>query len=90
LGELWVGDKLIKAYREQAQNQKHVLEAFQKADWKHRIDDPIPNLLRHRPYYAKRRLRDTITGLNADHITQGVIRFRGDGTGNGVIWVFCE
>lgn len=90
LGEFWFGDKPIKAFREEAQNQKVVLAKFQELEWRHRIDDPIPNLLRHRPSYAKRRLRDTITGLNANHITPGVIRFRGDGSGKGVIWVLCE
>jgi hypothetical protein len=90
LGKLWVGDTLIKAYREEAENQRLVLAAFQGQHWRHRIDDPIPGKQCERLSRAKRRLRDTITGINADHITAGVIRFRGDGTGRGIIWEPCE
>lgn len=87
---LWFGDKLIKAFREEAENQKLVLGAFQKQEWRHRIDDPIVRHAGEPTLRRKRRLRDTITGLNADHITPGVIRFRGDGTGKGVIWMCCK
>jgi hypothetical protein len=90
LGKLWCSDKLIKAYREEAENQRLVLAAFQEQGWRHRIDDPIPGRRCERPGKARRRLRDTISGLNADHITPGVIRFRGDGTGTAVIWDWCE
>jgi hypothetical protein len=88
LGQLWCGDHLIKEYREEAENQKAVLAAFQGEGWRHRIDDPLPSMRNEKR--AKRRLRDTITGLNQDHITPGVMRFRGDGTGKGVNWYLCE
>lgn len=90
LGELWVGNKLIKAYREEAENQKLVLGAFQKQEWRRRLDDPIVRHAGEPTLRRKRRLRDTITGLNADQLTPGVIKFRGDGTGKGVIWYWCE
>ena len=90
LGRLWCGDVLIKDYRQEAKNQRLILAAFQELEWRHRIDDPITGRRGEAPWQPKRRLRDTITGLNADHITQGVIRFRGDGTGTGVIWDWCE
>lgn len=90
LGQLWCGDWLIKQYREEAQNQRVVLAAFQEQEWRHRIDDPIPGRRFEARWQPKRRLRDTITGLNAVHVTPGVIRFKGDGTGTGIIWDWCR
>ena len=40
LGQLSVGDKVIKAYTEAAENQRRVLDAFQEENFRHRIDDP--------------------------------------------------
>lgn len=88
LGRLWCGDRLIKEYREEAENQKTILAAFEEEGWPHRIDDPLPGVRDDRR--AKRRLRDTITGLNQDHVAPGVMRFRGDGTGRGVRWYLTK
>ncbi len=85
--ELWVGDCLVKRLKRPAQNQERILTTFQEEDWPSSIDDPIPpgkdddgNSLE-----PKQRLNDTISSLNKDHDID-VIHFRGDGTGERVIW----
>jgi hypothetical protein len=90
LGRLWVGDLLVKEFKEAAENQRRVLEAFQEEDWRHRIDDPTYHRAGEPNRRRQRRRRDTITGLNDAHINPGVIYFRGDGTGDGIIWDWCE
>jgi hypothetical protein len=90
LGKLWVGDLLIKAYTEAAENQRRVLDAFQEEEFRHRIDDPTCRRTSEPNWSRQRRRRDTIAGLNDDHIHPGVIYFRADGTGDGIIWDWCE
>ncbi|MHB0958236.1 MAG: hypothetical protein ACYC0X_12220 [Pirellulaceae bacterium] len=81
--ELWVGDSLIKRYRQPAPNQEPVLAAFEEEGWPQRIDDPLsPNW----DIDPKRRLRDTVAGLNSSHKTKDLIVFEPDGTGEGVLW----
>lgn len=82
--ELLVNRQLIKRYRWPAENQEAVLNAFQEDGWPARIDDPIPPQSNIDP---KRRLADTIKCLNRNHLVQ-LVRFRGDGTGEGVLWDF--
>jgi hypothetical protein len=79
---LWFDDRVVKEFRWQAFNQEHILCAFQEEGWPARIDDPLaplPSLV------SKRRLIDTIKCLNRKQANK-LIRFRGDGTGQGVIW----
>lgn len=90
LGRLWVGDLLIKAYTEAAENQRRVLDAFQEEDFRHRIDDPTCRRTSEPNRSRRRRRRDTIAGLNDDHVNPGIIYFRGDGTGDSIIWDWCE
>ncbi len=80
--ELTFEGELIKRFRVPAQNQEAVLSAFEEENWRRCIDDPLPPLPNQCP---KRRLHDTIKSLNRHHQRQ-CIRFRGDGTGEGVIW----
>lgn len=82
--ELLVNQQLIKRYRWPAENQEAVLNAFQEEGWPARIDDPIPPQSNIDP---KRRLADTIKCLNRNHLVH-LVRFRGDGTGEGVLWDF--
>jgi hypothetical protein len=74
--ELWYGEKRVKRYRNPARNQIDIIEAFHRAAWAKQIDDPFKNA---------RKLNQTISDLNAG-LAPGTIRFRGDGTGEGVIW----
>ena len=81
---LLVGEHFIKRFRVPSPNQEAVLEAFQEEGWPISIDDPLSPVPDQQP---KRRLRDTIKSLNLNQDTR-LIRFRGDGTGQRVVWEF--
>jgi hypothetical protein len=51
------------------------------------IDDPLPTWPDEEEEEVKRRLHDTIKNLNRT-LPPGTIRFRGDGTGQGVRWEY--
>lgn len=83
---LWLGQKLLKEFRQPAPNQTLILAAFQDGDWReNHIDDPLPRQPGEREADAKARLQQTIKNLNR-LLPEGSIRFRGDGTGQGVFW----
>jgi hypothetical protein len=76
------GSLVIKLYRQPAANKERVLAAFEEEGWPSRIADPLPP---HGDQVPARRLQDVIKGLN--HNQQNpLIRFSGDGTGQGIIW----
>jgi hypothetical protein len=80
---LWVGDKLIKRYPQPSKNQVPILEGFQEISWADEIDDP----LRPAPEIdSKKRLNDTVRGLNMHHKTPTVIHFYSANCGQGVAW----
>jgi hypothetical protein len=81
--ELTFEGKLIKHYRQLAPNQVLVLAAFEEDGWPVKIDDPLPQSPGVVP---KRRLRDTVRALNANHENGGLLKFRADGTGQGILW----
>ena len=76
-----MGEVVVKRFRWPAENQEQVLDAFQEEGWPSRIDDP---LRRDAKVCPKRRLHDTLKCLNRKQINE-VIKFRGDGTGLGVL-----
>lgn len=80
--ELRLDGKMVKRYKWQAVNQQLVLSSFQEEGWPARIDDPLPP---QPEQDSKRRLSDTIKCLNRKQ-QNPLIHFRGDGTGEGVIW----
>ncbi|QDT70556.1 hypothetical protein MalM25_35050 [Planctomycetes bacterium MalM25] len=80
--ELLLSGVVIKRYRWPALNQEAILAAFEEEGWAPRIDDPLTPMGDTDP---KRRLADTIKCLNRNQ-QRTRIRFRGDGTGEGVIW----
>jgi hypothetical protein len=57
-----------------------ILSAFQEEGWRSRIDDPLRN------GRDPGRLRDTVRRLNRD---LELIRFRADGTGEGIRWTLA-
>ena len=59
-----------------------ILSCFQESGWPVRIDDPLPPQAEQD---SKRRLSDTIKCLNRKQVAP-LMHFRGDGTGEGVIW----
>ena len=86
-GQLSFGDYLIKEFKTAAPAQAQVLAAFQEEGWPERIDDPLPPKGDQVP---QRRLRETTDSLNGCHIHKNLIRFHGDGTAQGVRWVFVH
>ena len=80
--ELRIAGQLVKRFRWHAPNQERLIVAFEEAGWPEKIDDPLPA---DDQVDSKRRLHDTIKCLNRRHV-QNLMRFHGDGTGEGVIW----
>ena len=84
--ELRYAGELVKRYRLPSPNQTAILSAFHEERWPSRIDDPLPPRYDQNP---KRRLHDTIRNLNRSHHAS-LVRFTGDGSGQGVIWERCK
>ncbi len=82
LQELRLSVHVIKQFKVPAVNQERILAAFQEEDWPVRIDDPLPP---NHEQNSKRRLHDTINSLNRNQ-KQSLIRFMGDGSGEGIRW----
>ncbi len=82
LRRLMFRGKIIKLFRNPSKNQERVLRAFDKDQWPVRMDDPLPA----DDVPAKIRLHDTIKSLNRHQRTEGLLRFHGDGTGEGILW----
>ncbi len=80
--ELLVDGQVVKRFRVPAPNQIAVLAAFQEEGGPPQVFDPLPPEGDQNP---KRRLQETIKALNG-HRLAPIIRFRGDGTGQGVLW----
>lgn len=83
---LGLNGTVVKTFKWEAMNQQTVLNAFEEEGWPARIDDPLPP---HPDQNSKRRLSDTIKCLNRKQ-EMPIIHFRGDGTGEGVIWEFAD
>lgn len=84
--ELSVGQVLVKVFKVPALNQEAVLAAFEEEKWPARIDDPLAPKEDQDP---KRRLHDTINSLNRNQKSK-LLRFSGDGSGQGVRWEFAQ
>jgi hypothetical protein len=80
--ELCFGGQLVKQFKAPATNQEMILAAFEEEQWPPRIDDPLPPRADLDP---KRRLHATINSLNRKQ-KNALIRFLGDGTGEGLRW----
>jgi hypothetical protein len=83
---LTLGSNVVKQYRVPSRNQEAVLAAFQEEGWPHRIDDPLPP---RKDLHPKYRLHFTIQSLNQSQ-RERLIRFFGDGTGEGICWEASE
>jgi hypothetical protein len=77
----------VKRFRQPARNQTTILAAFQEQGWASHIDDPLPLGQGEDASDAKRRLHETIKNLNKN-LPSHTLRFRGDGTGEGVTWEY--
>jgi len=74
--------RLVKHFRCPAHNQETILSAFQEEEWPPRISDPLPPT---GSSDSKQRLHDTIRSLNRNQ-SNPLIKFGGDGTGEGIVW----
>jgi hypothetical protein len=76
VGELRIGDRVVRKLRAKAENVIAVLDAFEEKGWPDAIDDPSSQ-------DNWQRRHETIRSLN-----QGlkVIRFHGDGTNRRIKW----
>jgi len=72
----------VKQFKQPAPSQETILASFEEEGWPERIDDPLPQQL---GVCEKQRLHQTIINLNR-YQREELIRFFGDGTGNGVCW----
>jgi hypothetical protein len=80
--ELRLGGRVVKVFKLPSPMQEAILVAFEEEHWPPRIDDPLPS---HPELLPKRRLHDTIKSLNRNQKSP-LIRFMGDGTGEGIRW----
>jgi hypothetical protein len=80
--ELRLGKELVKCFKTPAPNQELILAAFQEEGWPVHIYDPLPP---HPEQDPRRRLHDTINSLNRNQ-KKPLVRFMGDGSGQGVRW----
>ncbi|MGO9109002.1 MAG: hypothetical protein ACLP9L_07195 [Thermoguttaceae bacterium] len=83
---LRLGLCIVKRFDKPAPNQEAVLMAFEEDGWPGHIDDPLAPVSDLVP---KERLRFTIRRLNTCQ-ERPLIRFSGDGTGQGIRWERVE
>ncbi len=81
--------RVIKQFTKRAKNQKTVLRDFEEHGWPAAIPDPLPPIKGATRAYKLKRVSDTKDGLNDDHRTPGLIRFKADGN-DGFSWVRVE
>src|SRR5262249_24878642 len=77
---------VVKRFKVPAAKQEIILAAFEEEHWPRRIDNPLP---RRGVPSPGQRLQETIKSLNR-HQKRPLIRFFGDGSGQGVRWEFCD
>jgi len=80
--QLWFASAIVKQFRWKAQNQERILLAFQEDGWPRVIDDPLCPAPGQDP---KRRLHDTIKGLNRNQQNR-LVSFHGNGDGQTIRW----
>jgi hypothetical protein len=71
---------IVKRFHNPAEDQETILAAFQAQGWPDHIEDPRPNVSN-----PKENLHNTIKNMNR-HRTHKLVRYRGDGTGRGILW----
>ena len=84
--ELSLGGRTVKHFLVPARNQELILSVFQEEGWPERIDDPLTP---HQDIDPKTRRNDVIYRLNHKQC-KCLIRFRANGTGDGVYWSLCD
>lgn len=80
---LKIDGKIVKHFKWPAPNQEKLICAFAEQGWPSHLEDPLPP----NGVCPKQRLHDTIKCLNRNQVNK-LIKFRGDGTGQGVRWEY--
>ena len=83
---LYLGQQIVKRYGRRSPNQEMVLNAFEEEGWPRHMDNPLPP---KSGVVTKCRLHDTIRWLNRQQENE-LLRFLGDGSGEGVFWELTE
>jgi hypothetical protein len=83
---LRLGDQVVKHFKVPSPSQEAILQAFEEEGWPAAIHDPLPP---QPGQDSKRRLRATLQSLNGNQ-KNGLVWFRGDGTGERVLWELRE
>jgi hypothetical protein len=83
---LTVKEQIVLQFKWPAPNQERILTAFEEDNWPPHVDDPLPP---KEGLDSQSRLHDAIKCLNRNQ-RQRLLRFRGDGTGKGILWEFAE
>ncbi len=78
---LWFRGVIVKRFRQPADNQQRLLDAFEEEGWPPQIDDPLPQ----DAINPKVRLHDTIKRLNHNQETH-LLHFGGVRNGEGISW----
>jgi hypothetical protein len=81
-GELWYGGKLVKKFRQGAENQRAILHAFQEQNWQRTSYDPLTG---KGDMDRKKRLENAVRGLNS-HMRNPLLSFHVINAGEGVEW----
>jgi hypothetical protein len=79
---LWQGRPVKRFPKQPAHNQVLVLTAWEEQDFRSPLLDPLP---RRSGVDPRTRFHDTIKALNRNQVNP-LLRFRGNGTGEGAIW----
>jgi len=84
-GELWYAGNLIKKFAKPAPNQRFLLDCFRRL----RFRNPVPNPWLEPACITSdvlETLKNTVDGLNEDHITPNLLRFGWQGDGMKAYW----
>jgi hypothetical protein len=88
-GVLWLGDRVLKKFRQPAPSQSAILDAFEEGGWASR--HPANFFTREdgeTAEQARQKLYETIRNLNRG-LPPCSIRFRHNRAGTGIFWELC-
>src|SRR5262245_56171918 len=77
---LWLGELLLKEFRDPTESQVTVLAEFERLGWPRRVEDPLPKTSGTN---RKKRLQETVKNLKRS-LKGTPLHFRMDGTAHGI------
>jgi hypothetical protein len=81
-GELWFRGQLVKKFKQAAESQRAILDAFGEQNWTQAIDDPLTG---KGDMDRKKRLENAVQGLNS-HLRNPLVSFHVINAGEGIEW----